>query len=55
MTGSSQHVCKKGKSYLTNFIAFYNEMAALVDEGRAAGAVYLNFSKSFDTVSHNVP
>lgn len=30
-------------------------MDALVDVGRAVGAVYLNLSKSFDTISHNVP
>jgi len=24
-----------------------------VDEGRAVGVVYLDFSKAFDTISHN--
>jgi len=26
-----------------------------VDEGKAVDVVYLDFSKTFDTVSHNIP
>lgn len=40
--GSSQHGVTKGKSCLTNLIAFYNEMTGLVDERRAVDVVYLN-------------
>ena len=49
---SSQHGFTKGKSCLTNLTALY--MAGWVDEGRAMDVVYLNFSKAFDTVSHNI-
>ena len=43
----------KGRSWLTNFISFYNWVTRLVDEGKAVDVVYLDFSKAFDTVSHS--
>ncbi|KAJ7405760.1 RNA-directed DNA polymerase from mobile element jockey-like protein [Willisornis vidua] len=54
VTGSSQHGMTKGKSFLTNPIAFYDGMAGLVNKGRALDVVYLHFSKASDTVSHNI-
>ncbi|KAK4830270.1 hypothetical protein QYF61_009363 [Mycteria americana] len=51
---NSQHGFMKRKSCLTNLIALYDEVTRLVDEGRAAGIVYLDFSKAFDTGFHNI-
>jgi len=41
-------------SSLTNLIAFYDGMAGWVDEGRVVHVVSPDFSKAFDTVSHNI-
>ena len=42
MIRSDQQSFTKGKSRLTDLIAFYNEVTSLVGEGRAVDVVYLN-------------
>ena len=39
---------------LTNLIVFHDETVCSLDEGRAVDVIYLDFSKTFDTVSHNI-
>lgn len=47
VAGSRQNRFVKGKSRLTNLIAFYDEVTASVNEGRAMDIVYIDFSKAF--------
>ena len=50
----SQHGFTKGRSCLANLISFYHKVTHVADEGKAVDVVYLDFSKAFDTVSHNI-
>ena len=50
----SQHGFMNGRSCLTKLISFYDKVTRLVNEGQAVDVVYLDFSKAFDTVPHNI-
>ncbi|CAM5073894.1 unnamed protein product [Natator depressus] len=51
---NSQHGFTKGKSCLTNLIAFYDEITGSVDAGKVVYVFFLGFSKAFDMVSHSI-
>lgn len=54
LSGKSQQRFAKDKWYFPNLIKFNDKVTCSADVGEVVLIVYLDFSKSFDTVSHSL-
>jgi len=54
VVSDSQHGFTEGKLCLTNWVAFYDRITALVDKRKATDIIYLDLCKALDTVLHNI-
>jgi len=51
---NSQHGFTKGKSCLNSIVALYNGITSWVDGRKAVDVIYLDCSKAFDIVYHDI-
>ncbi|KAF7242791.1 putative COX1/OXI3 intron 2 protein, partial [Varanus komodoensis] len=51
---ATQHSIHNNRSCQTNLVEFYDKVSRWLDRGDAVNVVYLDFSKAFDKVPHDI-
>ena len=51
---TNQHGFMNGKSCTTQLLTVYDEIGKHLDEGKRTDMIFLDFSKAFDSVDHNM-
>lgn len=54
MFNPNQHGFRSGRSCLSQLLSHYDEILSILETGKNADVVYLDFSKAFDKVDHNL-
>ena len=49
-----QHGFHNRRSCITQILRFYDSILSMLEEGQAVDAIYLDFSKAFDKVDHQI-
>jgi len=50
---SSQHGLRRGRSCVTNLLAFLDKATSYRDDKQSADIIFLDFAKAFDKVPHS--
>jgi len=53
LINSSQHVFRRGRSFVTNLLAFLDKVASYRDDKESVDIIFLDFTKAFDKVPHS--
>lgn len=54
LLSEKQHGFRKGRSYLTQLLAHYDNIVRNLNMGLETDVIYLDFSEAFDKVDHNL-
>ena len=54
LMNSTQHGFRAGRSTISQLLCYYDDILSKLEEGGEVDAIYLDFSKAFDKVDHNI-